>query len=315
MNRLLSILSIVVPCHNEEEVLDATHGRLTVIAQGLRDQQKIKDYEIVLVNNGSTDATMGVMQRIFQKDRRVVIVDLRRNFGYQASITAGLEHAAGDAVVTIDADLQDPPEKIGDMVDLCAQGHDLVLGVRQSRRADTFFKRVFSQFFYRFSKWMGVPVVYNHGDFRLIERSLLEQFKDMPERSRFIRAMIFYLDHRYGIVPYDRQERQSGTTKFNVSALWGLAMDGIFSYSYFPLRVISIFGLCVSLAAMVLGGCVIYIKFKMHVFPGWASTILPVVFFGGIQCLFLGVIGEYIGRLYVEIKGRPLYAVRKIHKH
>lgn len=315
MSRNLSLLSVVIPCHNEEDVLDETHARLTLILSDIVKQHKAKDYEIVLVNNGSTDGTHGVMLRLFQKDPHVMVVDLRRNFGYQGSITAGLEHARGDAVVTIDADLQDPPEKIPEMIDLYAQGYDLVLGVRQSRQSDSFFKRVLSQFFYRFSEWMGVHVVYNHGDFRLMERSLLDQFKEMHEQSRFIRAMIFYLDHHYGIVQYDRVERKKGTTKFDPRALFSLAMDGVISYSYKPLRFLSLFGIFVSLLSLVLAGIVIYVKIKTNVMLGWASTLLPIIFFGGIQALFLGLIGEYIGRLYTEIKARPLYAIRKVHQH
>ncbi len=315
MSRKLALLSIVIPCHNEEEILDPTHTRLTEILKKLVKAGRCGNYEIVLVNNGSTDGTSGVMLRLHKMDRHVVVVDLRRNFGYQASITAGLDHARGDAVVSIDADLQDPPEKIPEMIELYQQGYDLVLGVRQNRATDSFFKRVFAQSFYRFSRWMDIDMVYNHGDFRLMERSLVDQFKQMPERNRFIRAMILYLDNHYGIVQYGRQERQAGRTKFNVRALYSLAMDGIISYSYKPLRVLSVFGLLVSLISLGMAVWVIYIKIKTDVIPGWASTLLPIIFFGGIQSLFLGLIGEYIGRLYTEIKARPLYAVRHVYQH
>ena len=315
MSRTLRLLSVVIPCHNEEEVLLSTHQRLTGILSELILKKTIEDYELVMVNNGSMDGTVAVMLRLFKEDARVVVVDLRRNFGYQASITSGLDAAKGDAVVTIDADLQDPPEKIEEMIRFFQEGYDLVLGIRQDRSTDSFFKRVFSQFYYRFCQWMGVEVVYNHGDFRLMARSLLDQFKEMTERDRFIRAMILYLDHHYASVFYERQTRKLGITKFFVGDLFSLAMDGIISYSYKPLRMMSIFGLFTSCIALVLACWVFYMKLLHNILLGWASTLLPIVFFGGIQCLFLGIIGEYVGRLYAEVKARPLYAIRAIHKH
>lgn len=315
MSRHVVLLSIVIPCHNEEDVLPSTHQRLSGIMTTLVTQKLIEDYEIVFVNNGSKDHTMAVMLRLFKNDPHVVIVDLRRNFGYQASITAGLNNARGDAVVTIDADLQDPPEKIEEMVRQYQTGYDLVLGIRQDRSTDSFLKRVFSQLYYRFSQWMGVNVVYNHGDFRLMSRSLLEQFKEMAERDRFIRAMILYLDDHYARVFYERQTRKQGKTKFLVFDLFSLAMDGIISYSYKPLRLMFLFGVLTSLFALGLACWVVFLKLKENIVVGWASTLLPIVFFGGIQSLFLGLIGEYVGRLYAEIKARPLYAIRVLHKH
>ncbi len=315
MSRTLNVLSVVIPCHNEEEVLPSTHKHLTGLLTGLKQSKLIGDYEIVFVNNGSTDNTAAVMLRLFKEDPHVQVVDLRRNFGYQASITSGLDAATGDAVVTIDADLQDPPEKIEEMIHHYNKGYDLVLGIRQDRSTDSFFKRVFSQFFYRFSQWMGVEVVYNHGDFRLMARSLLDQFKEMAERDRFIRAMILYLDNHYASVFYERQSRKMGRTKFFVGDLLALAMDGIISYSYKPLRMMSLFGLFTSIVALVLACWVVYMKLMFNIIMGWASTLLPIVFFGGIQSLFLGIIGEYVGRLYAEVKARPLYAIRAIHKH
>lgn len=315
MSRQLQLLSVVIPCHNEEAVLPSTHERLTGILAGLIQKKLIANYEIVLVNNGSKDNTVALMLRLFKNDPHVHVVDLRRNFGYQASITAGLNAATGDAVVTIDADLQDPPEKIEEMIGHYTQGFDLVLGVRNDRSTDSFFKRVFSQFYYRFSQSMGVDIVYNHADFRLMDRSLLDQFKDMHERDRFIRAMILYLDNHYACVYYERQTRKLGMTKFFAGDLMALAMDGIISYSYKPLRFMSIFGIFMSLIALALGCWVVFLKLKQNIVVGWASTLLPIVFFGGIQSLFLGLIGEYVGRLYNEIKARPLYAIRKTYKH
>ncbi len=309
--RVLNKLSIVVPCHNEEEILPSTHIRLSTILSGLVVVKKCHDYEIVYVNNGSTDRTGEVMEGFFQKDVHVRVIELRRNFGYQGSISAGLFYAEGDAVVTIDSDLQDPPEKIGEMVDLFCSGYDLVLGVRTDRATDTFFKRVTAHCYYKLLKFFQVEVVYNHGDFRLMARALLDEFNQMPERNRLIRAMILKLDDRYAVVSYAREKRIVGKTKFNIPASLSLSLDGILSFSNVPLRLALIFGVLMCLCAFAGMVLVVYIKFKDNIFPGWASTLLPIIFFGGVQLLVLGIIGEYMGRLYTEVKGRPLFSVRR----
>ena len=309
--RTLNKLSIVVPCHNEEEVLPSTHARLSAILTGLVDVKKCREYEIIYVNNGSTDRTRDVMDGLFQKDAHVRIIELRRNFGYQGSISAGLFYSEGDAVVTIDSDLQDPPEKIGEMVDHFCSGYDLVLGVRSDRTSDTFFKRVTAHWYYNLLKFFQVEVVYNHGDFRLMARALVDEFNQLPERNRLIRAMILKLDDRYAVVSYAREKRELGMTKFNIFALLSLSLDGILSFSYAPLRLASIFGILMCLCAFAGMVLVVYIKFDQHVFPGWASTLLPIIFFGGVQLLVLGIIGEYMGRLYTEVKGRPIFSVRR----
>ncbi len=313
--RELQKLSVVIPCHNEEEVLESTHARLSLILKSLVTQRKCSDYEIHYVDNGSTDNTLSVLEKIFAFDRHVVITALRRDFGYQGSITAGLFHASGDAVITIDADLQDPPEKIEEMIAFFEKDYDLVLGVRQNRSSDSFLKRFLSQRYYKLLKNFGVDVVYNHGDFRLMARSLVDEFNALPERNRFIRAMILKLDSRYGIVAYDRQPRKAGKSKFNIASLFSLSLDGITSFSYVPLRIASFFGFFMCLGAI--GGIiwVLYTKFTTNVIPGWASTMLPLLGLSGFQLLILGLIGEYIGRLYIEVKGRPLFSVRKSYVH
>lgn len=314
--RNIKFLSIVIPCHNEQEVLPGSHERLSSVLKQLLSSEKFNDYELIFIDNGSTDNTLQVLERIFDNDNRVRIISLRRNFGYQGSISAGLSYARGDAVVTIDADLQDPPEAIEEMISFYDKGFDLVLGVRSDRKNDSFVKRFFSENFYRVMKIMGAEIVHNHGDFRLMASQLVKEFNSLPERNRLIRAMILRLESRYATVKYERQPRSAGRSKFNIRSLLSLSIDGITSFSYVPLRIASFMGVLFSFFAMVSILWVLYIKyFANRSIPGWASILLPVLLMGGLQLLFLGLIGEYIGRLYIEVKQRPLYIVRKEYVH
>jgi dolichol-phosphate mannosyltransferase len=314
--RTIRLLSVVIPCHNEEEVLESAHNRLSRILNDLISRGRILDYELIYVDNGSTDNTLEKLKKIFKTDSRTRIIVLRRNFGFQGSISAGLFHVKGDAAVTIDADLQDPPEKIEEMITHFKQGYDLVLGVREDRSTDSFVKRFFSENYYRLMKLMGVQIVHNHGDFRLMSKSLVEEFNALPERNRLIRAMILQLESRYAIVPYKREARKAGQSKFNISSLFSLALDGIVSFTYFPLRLTSVIGILISVFTFLAALWVLYIKlFTSEFIPGWASTLLPILALGGLQLFFLGLIGEYIGRLYSEIKKRPLFIVRERYNH
>lgn len=314
--RRVTLLSIVIPCHNEEEVLKTTHERLSNVIKNLFSSKRISDYEMVYVDNGSTDNTLRVLKNIFASDPHTRIIALRRNFGFQGSISAGLFHAKGDAVVTIDADLQDPPEKIDEMITHFEQGYDLVVGVRTDRSADSLIKRIFSENYYRLMRMMGVNIIYNHGDFRLMAKSLVQEFNALPERNRLIRAMILQLESRYAIVPYKRDPRTMGRSKFNISSLFSLSLDGIVSFAYFPLRLTSIAGMLISVLTLIGALWVLYVKlFTDEYIPGWASTLLPILALGGLQLFSLGLIGEYIGRLYVEVKHRPLFVVREEYIH
>jgi len=313
--RDVNLLSIVVPCHNEQEVLPNTHKRLTAIVSGFVLEKKCANYEIVYVDNGSTDDTLKVLKDIFEEDEHIQIVSLRRDFGYQGSISAGMAHAKGDCVVTIDADLQDPPEEIEKMIEYYEKDYDLVLGVRKDRSSDSFFKRFFSEGYYRLLKLMGVDVVHNHGDFRLMARSLVDEFNDLTERNRFIRAMILKLDSHYATVEYKRQPRRSGRSKFGINSLFSLSLDGIVSFSYVPLRLAALCGLLICVGSIVGITWVLYIKMTSNVIPGWASTLLPIFAFGGFQLFVLGLIGEYIGRLYIEVKQRPVFLIRRHYTH
>ena len=313
--RQIKLLSIVVPCHNEQEVLPTSHGRLTKVLQYLIANKKISNYEVIYVDNGSTDDTLRVLKESFENDLHIRIVTLRRNFGYQGSISAGLYHVRGDAAITIDADLQDPPEKIEEMISYFHEGYDLVLGIRNDRSADSFLKRIFSEGYYKLIKLMGAEVVHNHGDFRLMAKSLVEEFNVLSERNRFIRAMILQLESHYAMVFYKREARTAGKSKFNFRSLLSLSLDGIVSFSFMPLRLAALIGIFMCFLAVTGVIWVLYIKISTNVIPGWASTLLPVLGLGGFQLLIMGLIGEYIGRLYVEVKQRPLFVVRKEYMH
>ena len=313
--RKIKLLSVVVPCHNEQEVLTTTHARLSKVLQYLVEAGKCSSFEIIYIDNGSTDNTLQVLRNIFEFDPTVRIFALRRNFGYQGSISAGLFHAKGDAVVTIDADLQDPPERIEEMIGYFEQGYDLVLGVRKERSADSFIKRFSSESYYRLMKMMGVEIIHNHGDFRLMAKPLVQEFNALAERNRFIRAMILQLESRYAIVYYKREQRTAGKSKFNISSLFSLSLDGIISFTYVPLRLASLFGILICFLAILGIFWVLYVKLSTNVVPGWASTLLPVLGLSGFQLLILGILGEYIGRLYIEVKQRPLFIVREEYTH
>lgn len=313
MSHLLKSLSIVIPCHNEEEVLQSTYTRLKEIIDPLVSH-KISSYELVFVNNGSTDTTIQKMLALFEKDSNVVIVDLRNNFGYQGSITAGLHHAVNDMIVTIDADLQDDPEKIEEMVDKHYEGYDLVLGVRESRKSDSFFKRTSAEAFYKLISLLGVKSVKNHGDYRLMSKGLLNDFKQYNERNRYIRGIILSLESQYAIVKYPRSAREAGETKFNFKRLIGLAFDGITSFSIAPIRMIVFLGLTLFSLSLIGIFYILYLKFFAGIaVEGWAFIALSISLFGGLNSLFIGVIGEYVGKSYIESKQRPNFSVRKIY--
>lgn len=309
--RKIKLLSVVLPCHNEEEILPISHARLQKILEGLLARGRCGFYEIVYIDNGSTDNTLPVLKTFIAQGKFVRAVSLRRNFGYHGALSAGLFHAKGDVVITIDADLQDPPEKIEEMIGHYEEGFDLVLGVRSDRSADRFFQRFFAENYYRFLKWMGADIVHNHGEFRLMARSIVDEFNRLLERNRFIRGMVLQLDSRYKIVSYKREPRIVGKSKFNLRSSLSASLDGLISFSYVPLRLCSFLGILFCFFSILGLFYVLYVKFVSGSFPGWASTVFPIFAFGGFQLLALGLIGEYIGRLYTEVKQRPLFLVRE----
>jgi glycosyltransferase involved in cell wall biosynthesis len=306
--RARSLLSVVVPCANEEEVLSETHRRLTsALAEiGL-------EFEILYVDDGSTDATMEQLRKIGRADPRARVLSLSRNFGHQVAITAGIEHAAGDAIVVIDADLQDPPEVIGEFVERWKAGHDVVYGVRTERAGETTFKLWTARLFYRLmGQFSDTRIAPDAGDFRLLDRRVVDALLAMPERDRFIRGMVGWLGFSQVAVPYHRAARLAGKTKYPLLKMVHFAADGIVSFSTTPLKLATYLGFAVSGLSLIGILYTLYVHFFVKgAVQGWASLLIAVFFIGGVQLICLGIIGEYIGRIYGESKRRPLYLIRE----
>ena len=304
------LLSVIVPCLNEEEALRNTHVRLSSALE-----QIPTNFEIIYVDDGSTDTTPEVLRELQAYDSRVRVVRFSRNFGHQMAITAGLEHAAGDAVVIIDADLQDPPETIMDFFRKWQEGYDVVYGVRTEREGETAFKLWTAKLFYRFMTRMSdTQIPLDTGDFRLLDRRVLNVLLGMPERDRFVRGMVSWLGFSQVALPYRREARVAGVTKFSFFKMLRFALDGIFSFSIVPLRVATWTGFITSFLAIV-GIVLVSLEHFLGVeglVKGWTSTMFAVLFIGGVQMICMGIIGEYIGRIYGESKHRPLYVVREI---
>jgi len=303
------LLSVIVPCKNEEAVLRETHSRLLSVLQPLAT-----DFEIVYVDDGSTDSTFELLRKIQCVDHRVRIVQLSRNFGHQIATTAGLEHASGDAIVLIDADLQDPPEVIPLMVEQWRNGFDVAYGLRTARDGETLFKLWTARAFYRaINRLSAVPIAVDTGDFRLMDRKVVNALLRMPEQDRFLRGMINWLGFRQVGVPYRRAARPAGETKYPLLKMLRFAMDGIASFSVLPLKMATWLGFSASGLAMAL----ILYAVCVHALTdrwvaGWTSLFVAVLFMGGAQLIGLGIIGEYIGRIYGETKRRPLYLVQEL---
>lgn len=302
-------LDIVVPCFNEEAVIEQTHRRLAQVSRSITAVRAT----VVYVDDGSRDGTLVKLRAIAAGDPHVRIVALSRNFGHQYALTAGLDASTGDAVAVIDADLQDPPEVIPEMVARWRAGADVVYGVRATRQGETAFKRGTAHLFYRLLKTLGnADIPADVGDFRLLDRRVVDTLRDMPERDRFLRGLVVWAGFRHEGVSYERLPRAAGQTKFPFSRMFSFALDGIFSFSTVPLRLASYLGLFVSLLSMIGVLYAFYIKlFTVGVVPGWAAQWIGTLFLGGVQLLSLGVIGEYVGRIYGEVKRRPLYVVKE----
>ncbi len=304
-------LSLVIPCYNESAVLTDTHARLSKLMQDLIASQQISsDSQIHYVDDGSKDATWALIQELASRDKLVVGIKLSRNYGHQNALLAGLMHAAGDAVITLDADLQDDLEAIPQMLKNFAAGDEVVYGIRRNRSQDSLFKRSSALAFYLFMKLMGTEVVSNHGDFRLLSRRAIEELKHYREVNLFLRGMIPLLGFRASSVLYDRQSRAAGESKYPLRRMLGFALDGMTSFSMVPLRLIGVMGLLIFLITSFMSAWVLAVTlFTDNNVPGWTSTVLPTYFLGGVQILCLGVIGEYLGKIYGELKARPRYII------
>jgi len=306
-------LSIVVPCYNEEEVFPETAQRLGVLLARLTESGKVAaNSKIVFVDDGSRDRTWTLIEEMAARDSWFEGLKLSRNRGHQNALLAGLLSVDGDALVSIDADLQDDINAIEEMVDRYHDGYDVVYGVRSAREADTAFKRLSAQGYYRLLGFFGVDVVFNHADFRLMSRRVVEALRQYGEVNLFLRGLIPLLGHRSTSVYYARTERFAGESKYPLRRMLSLAVDGITSFSAAPLRHIAVLGIFVSLMSVGIMGWVLWIRlFTEQAVPGWASSVLPIYFIGGVQLLSIGILGEYVAKLYAEAKNRPRYFVEK----
>ena len=306
-------LVIVLPCYNEEEVLEETAQRLLPLMKKLVDEDKIDtNSKICFVDDGSRDRTWEVIEKLHSAHPEICGIKLSRNFGHQNALLAGLFSTDADAVITIDADLQDDISVIETMVDRYREGFKVVYGVKKNREADSGFKRFTAESFYMFMKFMGVKIVYNHADFRLLSREVLEHLRDFNEVNLFLRGIIPLIGFPSSTVEYDLSERKKGVSKFTLRKMIGFALNGITSFSVFPLRLITYTGFLIFVATLFMTGWAFWVKyFTDDAVPGWASTVLPIYFIGGIQVLSIGIIGEYIGKMYMETKSRPRFIIEK----
>jgi glycosyltransferase involved in cell wall biosynthesis len=301
-------VSVVIPVFNEVAVLPEFHRRLCTVLDTLAAA-----IEIVYVNDGSGDASMALLTTLHDSDPRVTVVDLSRNFGKEVAMSAGLDHANGDAVIIIDADLQDPPELIPDMVRAWREGHDVVLMRRRSRAQESWLKKATARAFYRSMGRMGsIDIPENVGDFRLLSRRAVIALRRFPERSRFMKGLFAWIGYPCREIEYDRDGRHAGETKWNYWRLWNFALEGITSFSVVPLKAASYVGVATSLAAFAYGVFVVA-KTLLYGDPvqGYPTLITVVLFLGGLQLMALGIIGEYLARMFIEVKQRPLYLVQR----
>jgi len=306
-------ISILIPAYNEEEALQHLYERLGKLAETASNYT----FEFLFVNDGSRDRTLEIIKSFAVKDPRITYINLSRNFGKEIAMIAGLDHVAGDATVIIDADLQDPPELIPKMIKYWEDGYDDVYARRNSRAGETWFKKATSELFYRLlKKSTTVPIQQDTGDFRLLDRRCVDALKQFRESQRYTKGMFSWIGYKKKEILYDRDPRVAGETKWNYLKLINLAIDGITSFTTAPLRIASVMGIIVSFAAFIY---IIYlvIRTTMHGsdIAGYPSMMAVILFLGGVQLLSLGVIGEYIGRIFNETKQRPLYFVEEYHTH
>jgi glycosyltransferase involved in cell wall biosynthesis len=306
------ILSIIVPVKDEEDAIAPFVARVGAVLDGL-DDPAAKGWEILFVDDGSSDATLPAIIAASQSNPRVRAISFSRNFGKEPALSAGLDYAQGAAVIPIDVDLQDPPEVIGDMIKAWRAGHEVVYGVRRNRESDSLPKRLTADLYYRAHNRLSHDKIPEHaGDFRLLDRKVVEVIKAMPERNRFMKGLFAWSGFKQTAVEYDRVERSVGTTKFRYWKLWTLALDGITSASTAPLRIWSYIGVVVAFLSFLYALYIILLASITGIdAPGYASLMTAVLFFGGLQLISLGVLGEYVGRILVETKQRPLYVVRE----
>jgi dolichol-phosphate mannosyltransferase len=301
--RTLSLLSVCAPVFNEEALVEEFYTRATAALAAF-------PYELIIVNDGSSDGTAAILERLAANDPRLRVVGLSRNFGHQAALTAGLEHARGDAVAMLDADLQDPPELIAKMVERWQAGSDVVYMVREHREGESWFKLATARGFYRiFRRLARVDLEPNSGDFRLLDRRALDALLAMEERSRFLRGMTVWVGFTQSAIGYSRDARYAGETKYPLRKMLRFSLDAILSFSHVPLQLATYLGFLFSGIAFLAIPVVIVLRIIGSYLPGFGSLTIAILMLGGIQLIAIGVIGEYVGRIYDEVKRRPLYIV------
>ena len=303
------ILSVVVPCFNEEEVISETFKRLNSFSQELSGL----NVEIIFIDDGSKDKTRELLKKHAAEDDRIKVICFARNFGHQIAVTAGIDAAIGDAVVLIDADLQDPPEVIHQMIEKWKDGYDVVYGTRTERPGESAFKLATARGFYRLlNKLSDVPIPLDTGDFRLMSRAVVDTLRAMPERDRFVRGMVSWVGFKQTSLPYKRAERFAGQSKYPLRKMIRFATDGILSFSTKPLQMSVGVGMISALIALMGIAYALFLRvFTSTWVEGWTALMIAVLFIGGVQLICIGILGEYIGRIYNEIKNRPLYVVNE----
>ena len=299
------VISIVIPVYNEQETLGALVERLTAVLNSMGEP-----WEVLFVNDGSTDGSAALLEKFHGDDPRMKTLALSRNFGHQVAVTCGLDHACGDAVVVMDGDLQDPPEVLPDLIRTWRDGFDVVYAVRKQRKENLVKVWAYKAFYWTLRKVSYLDIPLDSGDFSLMDRRVVDLLSRMPERNRFVRGLRTWVGLKQTGYEYEREARYAGESKYSLGKLFRLAFDGLISYSFVPLRVVSNLGMFVSLTAMLY---MVYLlvaqTFGETTLQGWTSTVVIVLFLGGIQLLALGIIGEYIGRIFDEVKQRPQYVV------
>lgn len=306
---VMSMLSVVVPCYNEEDGVRELHRRVSAICQDCVGDA----YELVLVNDGSSDATWNIMRELSEFDKHVVAVNLSRNHGHQLALSAGLQMCRGDRIFIIDADLQDPPELLPRMLERMDAGCDVVFGQRIKRKGETAFKKVSAFAFYRLlNKMVDIDIPRDTGDFRLMSRRAVDILNGMPEHHRFIRGMVSWIGMRQEALPYERAARFAGETKYPLAKMIRFAIDAVTGFSIRPLRMASYFGICFGIAALLLMAYVLVQYFLGNTVEGWTSLAVIILAASSVQLFVAGVMGEYLGRLYMESKGRPLFVIQDV---
>jgi len=306
------LISIIIPCFNEEKVLENTFQRVSAVLGKVQGM----DYELLFVDDGSSDSTPAILKSLAEKDPRITIIRFSRNFGHQPAVSAGMQHCRGDLALIIDADLQDPPEVIPDMLQqLKTQKANVVYGVRKTRKGETWFKLVTAKMFYvLLNKLSDVPMPLNTGDFRVVDRKVINAFNALPENTKYIRGLISWMGFKQSPFYYQREARLAGSTKYSLTKMIRFASTGIFYFSKKPLQIATAFGFLSVAAGLLLSAWILFSKFTnpQYLISGWTSLVLAVIYFGGVQLLTIGILGQYIGNLFDEVKRRPEYIVDEI---